>query len=589
MTAADPLGIAALRAAYASGASPQAVVGRIHDAIARRGDDHVWIHVVPRAHAEAEAARVAERRARGEALPLYGLPFAVKDNIDVAGLPTTAGCPDFAYAATTTAPVVQRLLDAGAILIGKTNLDQFATGLVGVRSPYGTPINPFGAAWVPGGSSSGSAVAVAAGLSSFALGTDTAGSGRVPAAFNDLVGIKPTRGLVSARGVVPACRTLDCVSIFSRTVADGAEVLAVAAGYDPDDPYSRPAAPPATAPPWPPRVGVPRRADLEFFGDADAARLFEVVREHWRGLGAALVEIDFAPFRDAARLLYQGAWVAERYAAIRAFVDARPEALHPVTRAIIEGARALSAADAFDAAYALAALRRRADTAWESIDVLLTPTTGTVYSVAAVEADPIRLNANLGHYTNFVNLLDLCAVAVPAGVLPSGVPWGVTLVGPAFQDDRLLRLAARFRGEADPAPALAPAGPTVRLAVCGAHLRGLPLNAQLTGLGGRLERATRTAASYRLYALPGGPPARPGLVRVARGGAAIEVEVWALPADAFGPFVAGIPAPLGIGTVTLEDSSTVPGFLCEAWAIEGAADITTFGGWRAYIRSGSAV
>lgn len=546
------------------------------DLLDSRSADPVWIAL--RSRAEVESAASA-----APAGPLRGVTFAIKDNIDLAGLPTTAACPDYAYTPLTTAPVVQRLLAAGAVPLGKTNLDQFATGLVGVRSPYGVPVNPYGKEFVPGGSSSGSAVAVASGLCDFALGTDTAGSGRVPAAFNNLVGLKPTKGLLSTRGVVPACRSLDCVSIFSRTVGAAAEVLAVAAGYDAEDPFSRPAHPPLADDKWPLRMGVPRADQLEFFGDADAAKLFAAAVERWRGLGVSIVEIDYAPFQAAARLLYEGPWVAERYAAIKAFIERKPEAMHPVTRGIIEGARTLTATAAFEATYRLAALRREAEAVWEQIDVMLTPTTGTICRVTEVEADPIRLNSNLGHYTNHMNLLDLCALAVPAGFLSHGMPWGVTLSAPAFCDDRLLRLGARFLGEAPPVRALPAPGLKSRVAVCGAHLSGLPLNWQLTQLGATLVKATRTAPVYRLYALPGTTPSKPGLVRVTTGGSSLEVEVWELPLDAYGHFVAGIPAPLGIGTVTLEDGSGVQGFLCEAAAVEGAADVSAHGGWRAYL------
>lgn len=545
------------------------------DAIAARGDDAVWITKLPR-----EAVQANATRATGA---LQGVSFAIKDNIDLAGVPTTAGCPAYAYTPQESAPVVARLIAAGAVPVGKTNLDQFATGLVGVRSPHGVPKNPFGAEYLPGGSSSGSAVAVAAGLCDFALGTDTAGSGRVPASFNNLVGLKPTKGLLSTRGVVPACRSLDCVSIFTRTVADAAEVLAVAAAYDPQDPFSRAAEPPLQDEAWPPRIGVPRADQLEFFGDAEAAKLFSAAVARWRALGATIVEIDYAPFAAAARLLYEGAWVAERHAAIREFLGKKADAMHPVTRKIIEGAKNLSATQAFESSYRLAELRRQSEPVWTAIDALLTPTAGTIYKVAEVEADPIRLNSNLGYYTNHMNLLDLCGIAVPAGFLPNGMPWGVTLSAPAFCDDRLLRLGAKFLGEPAPKRALPAPGPLTRVAVCGAHLSGLPLNSQLTGLGATLVKATKTAPQYRLFALPGTTPPKPGLVRVAEQGAVIAVEVWELPTAAFGHFVAAIPAPLGIGTVTLEDGSSVQSFLCEAVAVVGAKDVTSFGGWRAYL------
>ena len=564
--------------------SPDEILSRL-DATWQRNEDYaqrdpaVWISRVPRADLLAQAAKPRPG-------PLSGVSFAIKDNLDLAGLPTTAACPEFAYTPTESATVVQRLVDARAIPLGKTNLDQFATGLVGVRSPYGVPVNPFSAAHLPGGSSSGSAVAVAAGLCDFSLGTDTAGSGRVPAAFNNLVGLKPTRGLLSTRGLVPACRTLDCVSVFTRTIAEAATVLAVAAAFDPADPFSRPATPPVADESGPPRIGVPRPDQLEFFGNAEAAALFAAAVARWQQLGARVVEIDFAPFLAAARLLYEGPWVAERLAAVGPFLAKHPGALHPVTRQIIEGARPLTAVAAFEAGYRLAALRRQTEGVWAEIDVLLTPTTGTVYTLAEVAAEPLRLNTNLGYYTNYLNLLDLCAVAVPAGFLPGGLPWGVTLVAPAFCDDRLLRLGAKFLGETDPPRALSPVGPVTQLAVCGAHLSGLPLNWQLTRLGGRLVRATRTAPDYRLYALPGTTPPKPGLVRATTGGAAIEVEIWSLPLDAYGRFVADIPAPLGIGTLVMEDGSRVQGFLCEAVAVAGAREVTAFGGWRAFLREG---
>jgi len=528
------------------------------DRLDSRGKDSVWISRLCREH----VLGLADVAAKISGLaPLRGLTFAIKDNIDFAGVPTTAACPDFAYTPTASAPVVQRLIEAGAIPLGKTNLDQFATGLVGVRSPYGVPINPYGSAYIPGGSSSGSAVAVAAGLCDFALGTDTAGSGRVPAAFNNLIGLKPTRGLLSTRGVVPACRTLDCVSIFTRTVADAAEVLSVASAYDPEDPYSRPAIPPVIDESWPPRIGVPRADQLEFFGNIAAAELFATAIGRWRALGAKIVEIDFAPFLATARLLYEGPWVAERYAAIRSFIESRSGALHPVTRKIIVGASALTATGAFEATYKLAGLRRQTE----------------------VEADPIRLNSNLGYYTNYLNLLDLCAVAVPAGFLPNKMPWGVTLAAPAFCDDRVLRLGAKFLGENAPQRALPPAGRTVKLAVCGAHLSGLPLNWQLTQLGAKLNRATKTAPIYKLYALPGTTPPKPGLVRVSEGGSPIEVEIWDIPIGGYGHFVSNIPGPLGIGTITLDDGSSVQSFLCETIAVQSAREVTSFGGWRAFL------
>ncbi|HUQ74188.1 MAG TPA: allophanate hydrolase [Burkholderiales bacterium] len=595
LQANDPLDLAALKKAYAAGLRPSQLVAGILQRIARRGDDKVWI---ARVGDEALKARAAElERADPASLPLYGIPFAVKDNIDVAGLPTTAACPQFAYSPKDSASVVARLVAAGAIVLGKTNLDQFATGLVGVRSPYGVPGNSFNSEYIPGGSSSGSAVAVAAGLASFSLGTDTAGSGRVPAAFNNLVGLKPSRGVLSTRGVVPACRSLDCVSVFALTADDAAAVLRVARGYDGADPFSRREAAPPRAMPRSfagARIGVPREDQLQFFGNAETPKLFRAALEK---LGGEHVTIDLAPFLETARLLYEGPWVAERYVAIREFIERQPKALHPVTLQIIAAATKHSAIDAFSAYYRLKALQRRCAPVWDDIDVLVTPTAGTIYRIAELEADPLRLNANLGYYTNFMNLLDLAAIAVPAGFQRDGLPFGITLAAPAFADDALCalgdiaqRAAVKTMGATGlPLPAQKSAEQasdhTVRVAVCGAHMSGLPLNHQLVERGARLALKCRTAPVYRLYALTDFAPPRPGMLRADAGGA-IEVEVWDVPAPAFGSFVAAIPPPLGIGTVTLEDGEQVKGFLCEARATQGARDITGLGSWRQFIKGG---
>jgi allophanate hydrolase len=606
------LSLRALRARYLDGTLTPTALVRTLDERARAEDAacdrHLWIRRLALDEMLAYA-RALEGRDPAM-LPLYGIPFAIKDNIDLAGVPTTAGCPAYAYTPARSATAVQRLIDAGAIPVGKTNLDQFATGLVGARSPYGACRHAFDADFISGGSSSGSAVAVALGLASFSLGTDTAGSGRVPAMFNNLVGLKASVGRIPAAGVVPACRTLDVVSVFALTAADAAAVLAVAQGEDDADAYSRSFAPHGHD--WGRaaafRFGVPRAEDLEFHGNADGPRLFAEAVEHLRALGGTPVEVDLRPFREVAKLLYEGPWVAERYAAIKDFIASQPQALHPVTRAITEGGARIGAVATFEALYRLKALERATRAVWQRIDCLVTPTASTVYTVAEVEADPVRLNSNLGHYTNFVNLLDLAAVAVPTGVMHrgrpqpahlGGLPWGVTLVAPAGQDLPLLSLAARLHACTLPtagATAHAPhrAGPLlpdaapfpsglVQVAVCGAHLSGLPLNGQLTQRGARLVRTARSAPAYKLYALPGGPPERPGMVRVTEGGAEIEVEVWELPSTAFGSFVAGIPSPLCIGTIELDDGSRVQGFVCEAWATAGARDITAYGGWRAWL------
>jgi allophanate hydrolase len=569
--------------------------------IAKAADRRAWITLLSRERVLGYAKALAARDPAS--LPLYGVPFAIKDNIDLEGVPTTAGCPDYAYTPSKSAFVVRRLIEAGAIPIGKTNLDQFATGLVGTRSPYGACGNSFDPAYISGGSSSGSAVAVAMGLVSFSLGTDTAGSGRVPAAFNNIVGLKATCGALSTSGAVPACRSLDCVSIFTLTAADAARVHGVAAAFDPEDSYSRVMGSGITLPGAVLgsgfRFGVPRASQLEFFGDAEYARLFGAAIGRLESLGGRRIEIDFEPFVATARLLYQGPWVAERYCAVGDFLERQPDSVYPVTRQIISGGRNPTAADAFRAQYRLMELRRAAEQAWREMDVLVTPTAGTIYRIDAVEVDPIRLNSNLGYYTNFVNLLDLAAVAVPAGFRTDSMPFGVTLVGRAGADAQLLALSDRLhRAAAVPLGALAVVMPTdsatgtntpsedrICVAVCGAHMEELPLNQQLTSRDGFLVSRTRTAPKYKFYALPGGPPHRPGLVRVATEGASIEVEVWAVPAVHFGSFVSGIPAPLCIGKVELETGEQVAGFLCESHATTTATDITTLGGWRRYLKT----
>jgi allophanate hydrolase len=572
----------------------EAVLARIE----AHGDKAVWIHRPSRESVMAALVAAEKRAAGGVAQPLLGVPFAVKDNIDVAGMPTTAACPAFAYTPTKSATVVQKLLDAGAILVGKTNMDQFATGLVGVRSPYGVPKNPFDTRYIPGGSSSGSAVAVATGLVSFALGTDTAGSGRVPAAFNNIVGLKPTCGVVSTSGVVPACRSLDCVSIFALTCGDARAVVNVIGGFDAADPYSRPM----------PQVlgfdaerftfGVPQRSQLRFFGDQEAQDKFDEAVARFESLGGRAITINYEPFAEAARLLYGGPWVAERVASLRKFAAAKPEAMLPVMREVLAGAKAFDAAAAFEGMHKLESLRRRAAEVWKQMDVLLLPTTGTIYTVAEVMADPIELNSNLGYYTNFVNLLDCCAAAVPGGFGTGGLPRGVTLIAPAGQDESVTALADRFqRATGLTLGATGASMPTggaangkaagVKVAVVGAHLAGQPLNFQLTERGAKLIRGCRTKGGYRLFALPGTVPPKPGLLRGGDeiSGSGVEVEIWGMSVPAFGSFVAAVPPPLVIGTIELEDGELVKGFLCESHATAGARDITGFGGWRAYLAS----
>jgi allophanate hydrolase len=531
---------------------------------ARTEPNPVWIH---------RAAQPAPARPG----PLHGLRFAAKDNIDVAGMPTTAACPAYAYLPERSATAVAKLLEAGAVCLGKTNLDQFATGLSGARSPYGSCRNAYDPAYISGGSSSGSALAVALGEADFALGTDTAGSGRVPAAFNNLVGLKPTKGLVSTAGVVPACRSLDCVSVFARNVAQALAVLEVMQGFDPLDPFSR-TGEPVPLPSSGLRFAVPR--PLEFYGDSGYAALFAQAIDR---LGGTRVDVDFAPFAAAQRLLYEGPWLAERTAQLQPFMESHAADMHPVTRQVVAGGARFSAVDAFRAQYRLAELRRETEAVWQVADVLVVPGAPTIYTLKAMEADPVELNSRLGLYTNFVNLLDLAAITVPAGFRADGLPFGITLIGPAFSDRALAALGARFLGEA-PIAAGDPASPDaslVRVAVVGAHLSGMPLNRQLTERAGKLVRKARTSPEYRLYDLADG---RPGLVRAGDGhGACIEVEVWEMPASQFGSFVAGIPAPLGIGTLALEGGERVKGFVCEGYAVAGKKDITASGGWRNHL------
>ena len=589
------LSLTTLRQGYLSGElDPRTVIGESL-AAARADRHHGWIHVLSDEEVEAWLARLDQTSP--QSLPLYGTPFAIKDNIDLAGVPTTAACPAYRYTPERSAFVVQALLEAGAIPIGKTNLDQFATGLVGVRSPYGAGRNAFDPQYISGGSSAGSATATALGQVSFALGTDTAGSGRVPAAFNNLIGLKPTRGLLSTSGVVPACRSLDCVSVFALCAHDAQQVMHQIHDYDADDPYSRQDREPQ--PGWTVGglcIGVPRPEQREFFGNGEGQRLFEQSLQHLRELGTVLVEIDLEPFLQAARLLYEGPWVAERYHAIAGLLNSQPEALHPITRQIISAGDQPSAVDAFAAQYRLQALRRKSEASWQQVAAIITPTAADCYTIAEVEADPLGLNSRLGHYTNFMNLLDLSAVAVPAGLQANGLPFGVTLFAPANHDDALLQLADalhRTTGmtlgsgsvsiDTQPAP-IELADDTLPLAVCGAHLSGLALNHQLLERQARLLQRTTTSAAYRLYALPGGPPLRPGLIRVAENGVAIEVEVWAVPERHIGSLLATLPAPLGLGKVELAGGEWVSGFICEGWVRATAEDISQHRGWRHFLQ-----
>jgi allophanate hydrolase len=537
----------------------------IYRSIARRGEDSVWIFLRPQDEVLREALSM------DSSLPLFGVPFAVKDNIDVAGIPTTAACPAFAFTPAESAFVVQRLRDAGALMIGKTNMDQFATGLVGTRTPHGACRSIYHSDYISGGSSSGSAVAVAAGLVAFSLGTDTAGSGRVPAAFNNIVGLKPTRGLLSMRGVLPACASLDCVSIFANTVEDADTVFRIAATPDPCDPWSR-TGPKLAARHAMVRLGVPQK--LEFFGDTESENLFHASVEKFRTQGCEIIPVDFDPFLETARLLYGGPWVAERDHSVGDFIRQHPDDTDPVVRGIITGGTPKSAVEAFQGIYALQRLRSTIAPVWNRIDALLVPTAPTIYRVDDVLANPVELNSRLGTYTNFVNLLDLSALAIPAGFRPDGLPFGVTLVGPAFEDKWLASIARNQSTIRD----------MISVAVVGAHLSGQPLNHQLTDRRARLQRTTTTSAHYRLHALPTQPP-KPGLLRRTGEGMPIEVEIWDMPIEEFGSFVALVPPPLAIGSLELADGTWVKGFVCEPEALETSPDISHHQGWRAYLRS----
>jgi allophanate hydrolase len=612
------LSFSALQRAYRDGAlGPHDVVDEVNARIDRDRERvrHVWL-ARPGAEAmHAAAARAIERSRAGESLPLFGIPFAVKDNIDVAGMPTTAACPAFAYTPSASALVVQRLVDAGAIVAGKVNLDQLATGLVGVRSPYGVPTNPFDARMIPGGSSSGSAVAVAAGQVSFALGTDTAGSGRVPAGFNNIVGLKPSRGALSTRGVVPACRSLDCVSVFALSVADVCAVANAARQWDARDGFSRLDAQgfdfaPVPARRW--RIGVPPASQLSFFGDEEARSAFDRALARLEKLGVDWVEVDLRPLREAGDMLYGAACVAERLVVGQALldrVDPGGDTLLPVIRDILSGAGAYTALDAYRATYRLREIRQSLLPTWQALDALVLPTAPTIYSVEEVLAHPREYNSNIGIYSTFANLLDLAAVSVPNGFRADGLPTGVTFFGPHASDPTLIAVADAFHHavggtvgatgipleSAIEAPAMAASstfGDRVRLVVVGAHLTGQPLNHQLVGLGGKLESATVTAPRYRLYALAGTVPPKPGLERVPEHeqgrGRAIEVEVWSLTVRAFGAFVRQVPRPMCIGSIELSRGELVHGFLCEREAIESAVDISEHGGWRAFLRATAA-
>ncbi|MDF7800222.1 allophanate hydrolase [Pontiellaceae bacterium B1224] len=522
--------------------------------------------------------------------PLYGIPFVIKDNIDLAGIPSTAGCPDYEYVPEQSAHVVAQLIQAGAIPLGKTNLDQFATGLVGTRSPYGACPNSFDPDYISGGSSSGSAVAVAGGCASFSLGTDTAGSGRVPAAFNNLIGLKPSKGLLSCTGVVPACKSLDCVSIFALDAADAQAVFNVASHFDADDCYARKLDQvPVISSGW--KFGVPKMEQLKFFGNNEYKAAFKESVEMLEKAGGTQVEIDFQPFLDAANLLYSGPWVNERYAAVGDFIDKNPDAVLDTTRTIILSGLQIPAPEVFNAMYKLQAFKRIADKIMNSVDMIVTPTAGTCYTIAEVNADPIQLNTNLGFYTNYMNLLDYCAVAVPTA-MTSALPFGVTLVSFAGHDLKLLQLADRLhqvsrlsvgKTKDRPMPFIpVPGRGTVDLAVCGAHLNGYPLHHQLEDLNAVFVESTETAPEYRMYAFETDGVAKPGLIRGKKKGGGIYLEIYRLTFKNFGKFVSAIPAPLGIGKVKLRGGTEVCGFIAEPAVKQMGEEITHLSDWRKY-------
>ena len=576
---------------------------------AKSDNNNIWIATISETQLQKMLALLSTKSVMD--LPLYGVPFAIKDNIDLSLLNTTAGCEGYSYQPNQSAQVVKLLMEAGAIPLGKTNLDQFATGLVGVRSPWGAVKNSFNGEYISGGSSAGSAVAVANGQVSFSLGTDTAGSGRVPAALNNIVGLKATKGLLSCTGVVPACKSLDCVSLFASSVDELNQLLDICAQVDKNDCYSRINTAANSAHSYQPKnsllglkIGLPAQDQLAFFGDKSAQAVFSKNIKLLKEAGAELITINFKPFLDAAKLLYEGPWVAERYAAIETFFSKDPQQCLPIIETIIGGATKHSAVSLFNAMYRLQALKIECDAILADLDCMLTPTTGTTYTIAQVEDQPITLNSNLGYYTNFMNLLDYTAIALPAGFLENGLPFGISLFGPAFSDRLLLSTAAQIQqingftlgatGHALPGlnsetnVVKNPNSPEIKIAVCGAHLSGFPLNSQLIERGGRLVKTCKTSTDYRLYALVGEAPLRPGLIRVDQSstkGVAIEVEIWSLPTHSLGSFLQGIAQPLGLGKVQLDDGSWTTSFICESYAISDALDISQFSGWRAYINS----
>lgn len=567
------LAISTLQARYANGLTPAELIEEIHTRIQQVENPAIWIHLLSEEELKPYLDRL--QSSETETLPLFGIPFAIKDNIDLAGVPTTAACPDYAFTPDRSSTVVEKLIQAGAIPIGKTNLDQFATGLVGVRTPYGVPRNPYAPDRVPGGSSCGSAVALSAGLVSFSLGTDTAGSGRIPAAFNKLWGVKPSKGRLSNRGLVPACKTLDCISIFALNAEDSALALTIAEGYDEEDAYSLPLVD------LPVKgtgvLGIPKAENLMFFGDADYEASWLSALQDLKSSGWKLKEIDFRPFLQAARLLYEGPWVSERFTAVEEFLDQHPESFFPATLEIISGGADHSARDAFSAAYRLQELKRLSESVWPGIDAIVTPTAGGFPTLEDLENDPIGPNSQLGYYTNFMNLLDLCAVATPAGTTESDLPFGITWIAPRDQDQSLIEMAKQ--GPQKPSESK----DTLSIILFGAHMEGLTLNEQVTELGAQKVGTVQTAPKYHMFHLAEPAPERPGLIRVEKGGFAIEGEEWSFPSSAIGAFLSKIKKPLGLGEVELSGGRRCYGFLCETVATREATDISATGGWRNFL------
>ena len=588
------LNISALHKAYAKNIRPVQIIEQIYNRIDEVGDPNIFICLF----SKEEVIRTVE--ALGEYnpdLPLWGVPYVIKDNIDFAGKPTTAGCPEYAYIADKSAFVVKCLQEAGAVLLGKTNLDQFATGLVGVRTPYGAPLNALDTELVPGGSSSGSAVCVAHGIASFSLGTDTAGSGRVPAALNNIVGLKPTLGSISSTGVVPACRTLDTVSIFALTASDAYTVFSVAAKFDKTDSFAKSISTPSlVTPPKSLNIGIPSSKSIRFEDDKLQQQSFTETIKRFEENGAHILEVDFQPFYEIASMLYFGPWVAERFVAIEDLMDKDPDAVFHVTRKIIETANNFSAVDTFKGLYKLKQLIGELRPIINNCDLLCVPSIPTFVKLSDLELDPFGPNNLLGTYTNFVNLMDLCAISVPTATRVDGRPGSITLIAKAENDPEIAALACSVEawGHRTLGATNWPVEQTnlqdatsdkfICIAVCGAHLTGLPLNSSLTNLGARFLRSDRTAKEYKFYALPNSDVAKPGLIRSStKDGTSVSVELWEIPANNFGELIRTVPAPLCIGTIKLLDGTDVKGFLCEGFAADISEDISDIADWRAYL------